>query len=94
MPGLSITGLLTTLFVYIFSRLAQASVQALYNVLISLVVLGPGLYPQKWYSTCGSTPREQNTEYKHNTYFCIHTSTGCPKKKGDLRLNAPRGLKK
>ena len=42
-PGLSITGLLTTLFVYIFSRLAQASVQALYNVLISPVVLGPGL---------------------------------------------------
>ena len=42
-PGPNTTGLLTTLFVYIFSRLAQASVQALYNVLISPVVLGPVL---------------------------------------------------
>ncbi len=38
------SGLLTTLFVCIFSRLAQASVQALYNVLISPVVLGPGVW--------------------------------------------------
>ena len=43
---ISTTGLLTTLFVYIFSRLAQASVQALNNVFLSPVVLGPGIYPK------------------------------------------------
>ncbi len=41
-PGPNTTGLLETLFIYIFSRLAQASVQALYNVSSSPVVLGPG----------------------------------------------------
>ena len=42
-PGPNTTGLLETLFIYIFSRLAQASVQALYNLSSSPVVLGPGL---------------------------------------------------
>ena len=41
-PGPNTTGLLETLFIYIFSRLAQASVQALYNLSSSPVVLGPG----------------------------------------------------
>ena len=41
-PGHNTTGLLETLFIYIFSRLAQASVQALYNLSSSPVVLGPG----------------------------------------------------
>ena len=43
MPGPNTTGLLETLFIYIFSRLAQASVQALYNISSSPVVLGPGI---------------------------------------------------
>ena len=42
LPGPNTTGLLETLFIYIFSRLAQASVQALYNISSSPVVLGPG----------------------------------------------------
>ena len=42
-PGPNTTGLLETLFIYIFSRLAQASVQALYNLSSSPVVLGPGV---------------------------------------------------
>ena len=46
-PGPNTTGLLETLFIYIFSRLAQASVQALYNVSSSPVVLGPGI-PRLW----------------------------------------------
>ena len=41
-PGPNTTGLLETLFIYIFPRLAQASVQALYNLSSSPVVLGPG----------------------------------------------------
>ena len=48
-PGPNTTGLLKTLLIYIFSRLAQASVQALYNLSSSPVVLGPGAYlPQCW----------------------------------------------
>jgi len=35
--------MLEALFIYIFSRLAQASVHALYTVLSSPVVLGPGV---------------------------------------------------
>ena len=46
-PGPNTTGLLETLFIYIFSRLAQASVQALYNLSSSPVVLGPGTEPTK-----------------------------------------------
>ena len=42
MPGPNTKGLLETLFIYIFSRLTQASVQALYNISSSPVVLGPG----------------------------------------------------
>ena len=42
-PGPNTTGLLETLFIYICSRLAKASIQALYNISSSPVVLGPGL---------------------------------------------------
>ena len=44
-PGPNTTGLLERLFIYIFPRLAQASVQALYNLSSSPVVLGPGCDP-------------------------------------------------
>ena len=49
-PGLSTTGLLTShnLVCSHFSRLAQASVQVLYNVLSSPVVLSPGLQYDIW----------------------------------------------
>ena len=49
LPGPNTTGLLETLFIYIFSRLAQASVQVLYNVSSSPVVSGPGSTQLKAY---------------------------------------------
>ena len=48
LPGPNTTGLLETLFIYIFSRLAQASVQALYNISSSP---GPGCKMRLWFES-------------------------------------------
>ena len=89
-PGPNTTGLLETLFIYIFSRLAQASVQALYNLSSSPVVLGPGcnlnveddfvLDPQVLLRLCGHKSAVEELARKDDlTLLFSAISSVCPK---------------